>query len=65
MRPPQLSAAHEDVHMRKRLAEYVYLTSTDTRSIAGLSLRTLAPDILSKNSSCPLYPGDDLYVTLG
>jgi hypothetical protein len=43
----------------------VYLTSTETRTLAGLVLRTLAPEISIENSSCPLYPGDDLYDTAG
>jgi hypothetical protein len=46
-------------------ASMVYLTSTETRTLAGLVLRTLAPEISIENSSCPLYPGDDLYDTAG
>jgi hypothetical protein len=61
--PPKLPK--KNVHMRQRLAEGVYSTSTETRMRAGLSLRELAPEMLSKNSSGPLYPGDDLYVTSG
>jgi hypothetical protein len=61
----QAPAVHKDVHPRQRLAEGVYSTTTETRTLAGLSLRELAPEILNKNSSCPLYPGDDLYVTSG
>jgi hypothetical protein len=55
----------KNVHMRQRLVDGVYSTTTKTRRLAGLSLRELAPEILSKNSSWPLYPGDDLYVTSG
>jgi hypothetical protein len=61
----QPPAANEDVHMRDRLAECVYFTTTETRTTAGRSLRSLGPEILYKNWSCPLYPRDDLYVTSG
>lgn len=43
----------------------VYLTSTETRTPAGLVLLGLGPEISNKNPSSPLYPGDDLYDTSG
>jgi hypothetical protein len=47
----QAPAAQRDVDVRQRLAEGFYSTTTETRRLAGLSLRELAPEILSKNSS--------------
>jgi hypothetical protein len=47
------------------MAAGFYLTSTETCILAGLALRWLGPKISSENSSCPLYPGGDLYDTSG